>query len=176
MGVFSSKNDTVYNKPLPAEPQTTDHVDTVVGASVVVEGDFASQGNIIVKGVVSGSVKTAQHLLVEEGAKIMANVKAGSARIAGEVRGNVKVKEELTLTSSAKVVGDVECGTLVVEAGAGMSGRCHTVAVDFSSLKETMKNDKNSIAQRRKKRSDDDEDMEMHNVAMPIEAFEQTGV
>ena len=50
--------------------QMQDEVETVVGPSVNVEGDFASEGNIVVKGTVSGSVFTSKHLTVERGAKI----------------------------------------------------------------------------------------------------------
>ncbi len=100
-----------------------DEVETVVGPSVVVEGDFASEGNILVKGTVSGSVKTARLLTVEPGAKIMANVRAGDAVIAGEVRGNVKVEAQLELTASARVLGDIQCEVLVVAAGALLQGK-----------------------------------------------------
>lgn len=100
-----------------------DEVETIVGPSVNVEGDFASEGNIIVKGTVAGSVNTSRHLSVEQGAKIMANVKAGSARIAGEVKGNMKIKEVLELTSTARVMGDIEVKTLIVEAGALIAGK-----------------------------------------------------
>lgn len=100
-----------------------DEVETVVGPSVIVEGDFASEGNILVKGTVSGSVKTARRLTVESGAKIMANVKAGDAIISGEVRGNVKVDGQLELTASARVLGDINCQILVVEAGALIQGK-----------------------------------------------------
>jgi hypothetical protein len=37
------------------ETGTRDEVETVVGPSVNVEGDFASEGNIVVKGTVAGS-------------------------------------------------------------------------------------------------------------------------
>jgi cytoskeletal protein CcmA (bactofilin family) len=103
--------------------QTQDEVETVVGPSVNVEGDFASEGNIIVKGSVAGSVHTSRNLSVEQGAKILANVRAGSARIAGEVKGNMKVKDTLELTGTAKVLGDVEVKTLIVEAGALICGK-----------------------------------------------------
>lgn len=103
--------------------QSQDEVETVVGPSVNVEGDFASEGNIIVKGSVAGSVHTSRHLAVEQGAKILANVRAGSARIAGEVKGNMKVKDTLELTGTAKVLGDVEVKTLIVEAGALICGK-----------------------------------------------------
>lgn len=93
-----------------------DEVETVVGPSVHVEGDFSSEGNIIVKGTVSGNVKTSRVLNVEEGAKIFANVRANDAVISGEVKGDVKVGEKLELTSTARIAGDIDCKVLVVEA------------------------------------------------------------
>lgn len=105
------------------EAEVKDNVDTVVGPSVNVEGDFASDGNIIVKGTVTGSLHTSKNLTVEGGAKIFANVRAGSAYISGEVRGNMKIKEFLELTSSARVVGDMEAKTITTEAGALLFGK-----------------------------------------------------
>jgi cytoskeletal protein CcmA (bactofilin family) len=103
--------------------EQADEVETVVGPSVNVEGDFASEGNIIVKGTVSGSVSTSRFLLVEEGAKIVANVRAGSAKISGEIRGNIKARESLELTSTAKISGDIEAKILIIEAGALLYGK-----------------------------------------------------
>jgi cytoskeletal protein CcmA (bactofilin family) len=100
-----------------------DNVDTVVGPSVSVEGDFASAGNIVVKGSVSGNVSTSKHLLVEEGAKILANIQSGSATISGIVKGNVRVKDTLILTSTAKVIGDIKVKILQVDVGAIMQGK-----------------------------------------------------
>lgn len=100
-----------------------DDVETVVGPSVHVEGDFASEGNILVKGMVSGSVKTSKLLTAEPGSKISANVRAGSAIISGMVKGNVRVDDRLEITSSAQIVGDVDCKVLVVEAGAKLLGK-----------------------------------------------------
>ncbi len=103
--------------------ERTDEVETVVGPSVNVEGDFASEGNIVVKGTVSGSVTTSRFLLVEPGAKIVANVRAGSAKIAGEIKGNMKIRESLELTATARVMGDIEAKILVIEAGALLFGK-----------------------------------------------------
>jgi cytoskeletal protein CcmA (bactofilin family) len=100
-----------------------DEVETVVGPSVNVEGDFASEGNIVVKGTVSGSVFTSKHLTVEMGAKIIANVRAGSATIAGEVKGSMKIKESLELVSTSRVVGDIDVKNLKVESGALLYGK-----------------------------------------------------
>ena len=116
-----------------------DEVETVVGPSVHVEGDFASEGNILVKGMVSGNVKTSKRLTVEPGAKIIANVRAGNAIISGEVKGNVKVDEQVELTTTARIVGDIDCQTLVMAAGALLYGKVMMKGIDIESPKGNKK-------------------------------------
>src|SRR3989338_10590106 len=100
-----------------------DDVETVVGPSVHVEGDFSSEGNILVKGSVAGNVKTSKLLTVQEGAKISANVRAGQASIAGEINGNVTAEDKVELFATARVQGDIVCKILAVEAGALVYGK-----------------------------------------------------
>lgn len=129
-------NEQVYNYAPPTAP-ASDDVETIVGPSVNVEGDFSSQGNIVVKGSVAGNVHTSKHLSVEPGAKITANVRAGSARIAGEVKGNMKIKETLEITSTAKILGDIDVKTLTVEPGALLCGKITMPGVDTGEAKVT---------------------------------------
>lgn len=107
-----------------ANPTGAD-VETIVGPSVKVEGDFVSEGNIIIEGQVTGKIKTSKQLRVEEGAKVVADVAADSAVVSGEVRGNMRLATILELTPTAKVYGDVATKTLVVSAGAILQG--HTL-------------------------------------------------
>jgi cytoskeletal protein CcmA (bactofilin family) len=100
-----------------------DEVETVVGTSVHVEGDFSSEGNIVVKGIVTGSVTTSKQVSVERGAKVLADLRVGSAYIAGEVRGNVIAKEKVELASSARVVGDIETNLISIDLGAVWVGK-----------------------------------------------------
>lgn len=99
-------------------------VETIVGPSVKVEGDFNSQGNVLIQGIVSGNIKTEKYLQVEEGAKIMASVSAESAKVSGEVQGNIRAKNTLELTPTARVIGDVEAKTLIIAPGAILHGKC----------------------------------------------------
>ncbi len=101
-----------------------DEVETIVGPSVKVEGDFVSKGNVVIEGTVLGSVKTDKNLRVEEGAHINADVRAQNIRVAGEIRGNVVVTGLLELTATARVLGDMTTKTLVVAAGAILHGNC----------------------------------------------------
>lgn len=119
-----------------------DTIETVVGPSVVVEGDFSSDGKILVKGTVSGNVKTSHLLTVEEGAKILANVRAGSAHVAGSVKGNMWINDLLELTSTSQILGDVHCKTLVVEAGARIHGKVVMKEVEIEGLPKSAKDEK----------------------------------
>jgi cytoskeletal protein CcmA (bactofilin family) len=131
-----AKYEDAVVEPTVNNPYQSDEVETVVGPSVNVEGDFASEGNITVKGSVAGSVHTSRFLSVETGAKIMANVRAGSARVAGEVKGNMKIKDSLELTSTSKVLGDIEVKTLSVEPGAIIYGKVVMPGADINDVKQ----------------------------------------
>ncbi len=103
-------------------------VETVIGPSVKVKGDFHGQGNIIVEGIVEGSIKTGNSLYVGDKAKVTANIEAKDARIGGEIVGNVKVKGHLEIAANARIMGDIEAASLAVSRGAILNGNCSMVA------------------------------------------------
>ncbi len=98
--------------------------ETIIGPSVKVKGNFHGHGNIVVEGIVEGSIKTGNNLRVGKKAKILANIEAKNATIGGEVVGNVKVSGYLEITAGAKILGDIEASELSVERGAVINGRC----------------------------------------------------
>ncbi|MBU1164602.1 polymer-forming cytoskeletal protein [Patescibacteria group bacterium] len=102
-----------------------DDIETIIGPSVKVEGDFVANGDVVVEGIVSGNLKTEANLKIGPQAKIFANVRAGTAQISGEVQGNVKVSDRLELHSTARVFGDIKTKILVVAEGASIDGKCH---------------------------------------------------
>lgn len=99
-------------------------VETIIGPSVQVEGNFSAAGDVIIEGTVSGSVKTDGHLRVGAGARIFADVTAASAIIAGEIQGNVRIHDNAELTNTAKVFGDFKAQTLTISPGAALHGKC----------------------------------------------------
>lgn len=126
LSLQSRQSQTASNEP--------DTVETVVGPSVHVEGDFASEGNILVKGTVSGNVTTSRLLTVEDGAKIFANVRAGDAVISGHIKGHIKVSDRLELTDSAQVLGDISCKVLVVAPGALIQGKMNMAGISIDGV------------------------------------------
>ncbi|MFA6322910.1 MAG: polymer-forming cytoskeletal protein [Candidatus Buchananbacteria bacterium] len=99
-------------------------VETIIGLSVQVEGNFVANGDIVIEGTVSGSIKTEKNLRVGKDAKIFAEISAANAVIAGEVQGNITIRESLELDGSAKVFGDIKTKTIVIAQGAVVQGKC----------------------------------------------------
>jgi len=102
-----------------------DEIETIIGPSVKVEGDFIASGDVVVEGIVTGTLKTEANLKVGTDAKIFANVRAGTAQVSGEIQGNLRVLEKLELNNTAKVFGDVKTKILIVAEGASIDGKCH---------------------------------------------------
>ncbi|OGY45888.1 MAG: hypothetical protein A3A24_00350 [Candidatus Buchananbacteria bacterium RIFCSPLOWO2_01_FULL_46_12] len=102
----------------------SNEVETIIGPSVHVEGDFVGNGDVVIEGTVSGKLRTEKNLRIGETAKIFANISAANILVAGEVQGNIKAKESLELTSSAKVFGDIKTNIVTIASGAIFHGRC----------------------------------------------------
>lgn len=112
----------MFQKQDMANRDSIHEPETVISASVKVEGDFVSQGNVLIEGVVEGSLRTDKDLRVGERASITADVSAENATVAGEVHGNVSVSERLELEPTARVMGDIRTKVLVVASGATING------------------------------------------------------
>ncbi|MCR4314089.1 MAG: polymer-forming cytoskeletal protein [Candidatus Uhrbacteria bacterium] len=97
--------------------------ETIIAQGVRVEGDFHSQGDVIIDGEVAGTVETQSALTVGETAKIHADVKAKSAIVAGEVIGNIFVAEMLELLATSHIKGDIVTSRISVAAGARINGK-----------------------------------------------------
>lgn len=104
--------------------------ETIVGASVKIEGDLVSEGDIRVEGTVSGKIKTSKNLYIGPAAKIEADVEAGNAILAGTVKGDLKVRENLLLEATGKVSGNIACGKLSITEGAQFNGSCSMPEAD----------------------------------------------
>lgn len=99
-------------------------VETIIGPSVKIEGNFVCQGGIVIEGEVKGIVATQGFLEVGDRAVVVADVTAKEAKVGGEIRGNIKIEGYLEVTASAKISGDIEAGTLSIARGAAIKGKC----------------------------------------------------
>jgi len=129
---FSYNFRVINHSPMAIFEKSQDrlpgNVETIIGPTVKVEGNFVGEGDVAVEGSVNGSLKTAKNLRVGSSAKIKADVDADNIFIAGEIRGNVRARGRLELAASGRIYGNVDATVLAVEAGAVLHGKCQMAA------------------------------------------------
>lgn len=108
------------------DPMTTGQEQTIIGQAIRLEGKCIGSGDIIVRGEIVGTVKTANDMMVEQTAKVEADVEANNLTISGEIHGNVLCHSQLKLLATGKIFGDVTTDILSVETGAVIKGQCAT--------------------------------------------------
>lgn len=113
--------------------------ETIIGESVQVKGNFESNGNIVINGILNGEIKTKGSILVGDKAKISANISAEEISVRGQITGNLKINGYIAIGSSAKIFGDIECSQISVEKGAEINGK-----VILNNLKNNKKAEKTS--------------------------------
>ena len=101
--------------------------ETVIGPSVVIQGDLESEGDIRIAGQVTGKINSNQSVFIEQDAKLAADIMAKELAIAGEVKGKLNASGLLVLHGTAKVSGEIVSPVLRVEDGAQFSGKCEMI-------------------------------------------------
>lgn len=97
-------------------------IETIIGPSVKVKGEFNGQGDIIIDGYFEGVLKTAGSLFVGNKAKVQANIEARDGKISGEITGNIKMKGFMEITATARINGDIDVNQISIEQGAVING------------------------------------------------------
>lgn len=96
--------------------------ETIIGPSIKVKGNFQGKGNIVIEGMVEGSLKTEADIFIGDDAKVVANIESNDATIHGEVHGNIKNRGYLAIGKNAQIFGDIQYVELSIEKGASING------------------------------------------------------
>ena len=101
-------------------------IDTLIGATTVIEGDIEFSGGLRIDGTVRGhvteiSVQAGMLILSEQG-HVDGTINVSHAMINGVVNGPVNVSEYVELQAKAKVIGDLRYKTLEMFVGAVVEG------------------------------------------------------
>ncbi len=94
----------------------------VVGAGLIVEGEFTTDEEVIVDGTVRGTLTAGDALSIGGEGVIEADVRAASVVIAGQVTGNVSASQRVDIQAGGRLIGDVKAGRLTIADGASFRG------------------------------------------------------
>ena len=112
--------------------QDTSAIQNIIAKKTQITGDFISEGDIRIDGIIEGNVKTTGKVVVGLDGKITGTLESTSAYFEGYFKGDMKIAGLLTLKSTAKIEGDVVTEKLAVEPGATFNVSCKMT----SSVKE----------------------------------------
>ncbi|MHB1845777.1 MAG: bactofilin family protein [Deltaproteobacteria bacterium] len=99
-------------------------LNALLGKGSEFEGKLSFEGTVRIDGKFSGEIHTNDVLVIGEGAKIQAEISAGSVVVNGEVSGNIKAKTSIELHHPARVRGNLETPSLSIDKGVIFEGGC----------------------------------------------------
>jgi cytoskeletal protein CcmA (bactofilin family) len=99
-------------------------VHTLLGKGSEFEGKLTFEGQVRIDGRFSGQIFTKDVLVVGEGARVQAEVNAGTVIIHGTVEGNVRATQLIELHAPGRVKGNLESPALTMDRGVIFEGSC----------------------------------------------------
>ena len=95
---------------------------TVIGSSIVIDGEITGDEDLVVQGTVKGKISLKENLVVEGSGVIEADIETASVDVAGRVTGNIVATERVELKANCKVVGDIRSPRILIADGALFKG------------------------------------------------------
>ena len=109
-----------------------------IGPSITINGDVTGEENLVVEGVIEGTVNLKDNnLVISENGRLTANINARIIRVDGEVKGELRGTEQIIISPTGQVSGDIRAPRVVLEDGCQFKG-----SVDMDSDKSAAAGDR----------------------------------
>lgn len=118
MSMFSDKkNDKEVQ-------QDTFSAQNVIAKGTKIIGDFISEGDLRIDGVIEGNVKTKGRVVVGKAGEIKGTLEGANAHFEGRFSGKIELSGTLTLKETAHIEGEVIIQKLSADPGATFNVTC----------------------------------------------------
>jgi cytoskeletal protein CcmA (bactofilin family) len=104
------------------EKEANPMANTVIGSSIVIDGEISGDEPLTILGTVKGKIAIAENVIIEAGATVEADVEAQTVTVSGKLTGNVNASEKLELRPESKMIGNAKAPRIVVADGASFKG------------------------------------------------------
>ncbi len=118
---------------LTSVPAAAGDLNALLGRGSEFEGKLTFEGTVRIDGKFTGTIVTNDVLVVGEGAKIQAEIQAGTVIVHGEINGDVKAKSAVELHHPARMKGNIDTPSLMIEKGVTFEGQCKMDVPEKSS-------------------------------------------
>ena len=103
-------------------------METRIDATARLKGTLTTEDDLLVEGVLEGSVRSTARVTLAPGARVKGDVTGREVLVGGTVEGNVLASAAFVLKATGRVLGDVRSAHITVEDGGVLSGKVITEA------------------------------------------------
>ena len=116
MALLKREEDSVATRP--------GEVHTLLGKGSEFEGKLTFEGQVRIDGKFNGQIFTKDTLVIGDGARVQAEINAGTVIINGNVEGNIRATQMIELHTPGRVKGNLETPALSMDKGVIFEGSC----------------------------------------------------
>lgn len=95
---------------------------TVIGGSIVIDGEISGDEDLIIRGTVKGRIILRENLIVEETGVVEADIETQNVTVSGQVTGNIQATERVEISAGGRMVGDLKAPRILIADGATFKG------------------------------------------------------
>jgi len=116
MALLKREDEAVVTRP--------GEVHTLLGKGSEFEGKLTFEGQVRIDGKFSGQIFTKDVLVIGDGARVNAEINAGTVIVNGVVEGNIRATQLIELHQPGRIKGNLETPTLSMDKGVIFEGSC----------------------------------------------------
>ncbi len=99
-----------------------DQIDVIIGPRATFDGRLRCEGSVRLDGAVEGGlIETLGNVLISEGARVMADIKAKTVSVAGAYKGNITA-DRVELLEGGRLWGVINVQSFLLDEGAHFHG------------------------------------------------------
>src|SRR5215475_6597530 len=99
-------------------------LNALLGKGSEFEGKLTFEGQVRIDGKFTGQIFTKDTLVIGDGAKVNAEINAGTVIVNGVVEGNIRATQTIELHTPGRVKGNMETPSLSIDKGVMFEGSC----------------------------------------------------
>jgi cytoskeletal protein CcmA (bactofilin family) len=99
-------------------------VHTLLGKGSEFEGKLTFEGQVRIDGKFNGQIFTKDVLVIGDGARVNAEINAGTVIVNGSVEGNIRATQVVELHQPGRIKGNVETPAMQMDRGVIFEGSC----------------------------------------------------
>jgi cytoskeletal protein CcmA (bactofilin family) len=126
MALFEKKDETKPGAPVQRGESNVSvragEVHTLLGKGSEFDGKLTFEGQVRIDGKFNGQISTKDTLVIGEGAKVTAEISAGTVIVNGVVEGNIKASQLVELHQPGRVKGSIDTPSLSMDRGVILEG------------------------------------------------------